>query len=252
MKISVITVCLNSAPTIEETIRSVIEQEDVDLEYIIIDGDSVDGTIEIVRSYIENVDYFVSEQDKGIYDAMNKGFFRATGDVICYLNADDRYANKFVLKSVKKAFERSQDPIVYGDVQFWENSNRLSRSWKVGKVESHNIAYRQIPHPAIFIRRTCLEALGLPFDARFKISADYRQQYLLIGKFGMSTNYIGENLVNMRLGGASTRNFRASIIGWKECLVSHREVFGTWGISHLFLKVIIKVPGWLSSKSFRS
>ncbi len=171
MKISIITVCLNGAKTIEKTIQSVIGQSYPDLEYIIIDGGSTDGTTNIIEKYNRYIAYWVSEKDNGIYDAMNKGIAKATGEVIAFLNSDDWYEDA-ALEKAADYFKRYQPMVLTGRIntlqqgewrEYKESFDEIDENIRIG------MTYR---HPATFVRRELFDRFG-KFDTRYKIAADY-------------------------------------------------------------------------------
>ena len=174
MRISIITVCLNSVKTIEKAIKSVVCQEIEDLEYIIIDGGSNDGTVNVIKKYEDYITYWVSEKDNGIYNAMNKGLKRATGEVIGILNSDDWYDNK-TLKEVKKIFDKNQDiGVLFGNIILVD----IEGNQKVHKYPSFNTLWYKMSlgHPATFVKKSIYDEYGL-FDEKFKIAADYELMY---------------------------------------------------------------------------
>lgn len=170
LKVSIITVVYNGASTIEKTINSVIRQDYDNIEYIIVDGASTDGTIEIINKYIEHIDIFVSEPDCGIYDAMNKGIEAATGNIVGFINSDDWYINN-VIRNIVECFERTDAEIVHGEVQIVERNGEL------GKITDWNHNYETIyeamlPHPAIFAKMSVFKKYGA-FDIEYKIASDF-------------------------------------------------------------------------------
>ena len=174
-KISIITVAFNSAKTIKGTIESIISQDYNNIEYLIIDGGSTDGTMDIVKSYSEHVKYYVSEPDNGIYDAMNKGIRAATGDVIGILNSDDFYPNSFVLSNVTKLFQKYSCDAVYGDLVYVKANdiNKIKRYWQAGEYSTSKIKNGwMLPHPTFFVKKKIYIRYGL-YDTDLKTAADY-------------------------------------------------------------------------------
>ena len=206
--------------------ESILSQTYQDLEHIIIDGCSSDNTLDIVRSYAsENIKVF-SEADDGIYDAMNKGFYKATGDVVAYLNSDDYYSNPEVIRSVMSKFGTPEIDYVYGDIDYINEALVKVRSWIVGEIESGVLRSQQIPHPAFFCRRKVIGRLSRPFDSSLKICGDLKQQLYLINRHKIRGCYINQVLAIMRIGGASTSGISASLLGWKEAVSAYNEVEG--------------------------
>lgn len=200
-KISIITVCFNSEKTIEQTIKSILNQSYgmENIEYIIIDGKSTDRTVEIVNKYRDKIAYFVSEQDNGIYDAMNKGISAATGEIIGLLNSDDWYEPK-ALEYVTRCFEEQDTDIVYGEVKMVGEDGTI---YDVKKVDPLTCAWFMMPiwHPAMFVKKTVYQENGM-FDTKFKISADY-EYVLRCYSNGVKFRYLDENLTYFRFTGVS-------------------------------------------------
>jgi len=218
LKISIITVVFNSVTTIKDTIESIISQDYKSIEYIIIDGGSTDGTIDIINSYAKHVNYFLSERDNGIYDAMNKGIKIATGDVIGILNSDDFYPNSFVISNVSKSFQRYNCDAVYGDLIYLKANNisKIKRYWQAGEYSTSKIKNGwMLPHPTFFVKKEIYNRYGL-YDTELKSAADYHMILRLLYKENISVYYIPMILVNMRTGGKSNRSLLNRIKANKE------------------------------------
>lgn len=226
MKISIVTVCYNSAKTIRDTIESVLSQTYADVEYIIVDGASTDGTIEIVDSYRNQVSKFISEPDHGIYDAMNKGIAAATGDVVGLLNSDDVYEHKDVLTDVVSSFsERSSADIIFGDVVFAspDNMNRVVRYYRSSHFRPWKLRFGWMPpHPATFVRREVYEKYGL-YSLNYRIASDYEifVRWMLLNK--LRYHYLDAVLVRMRTNGVSTSGWKSSVVITKEIVRACRD-----------------------------
>lgn len=246
LKISVITVCFNSGKTIEATIRSVAAQEHKAIEYIVIDALSTDNTMDIVRSYSSTVALTRSENDNGLYDAMNKGIALATGDVIGFLHADDLYPDEQVLGRVAKVFKDSAVEACYGDlVYFADDMQRVVRNWRAGSFSKNKVYNGWMPpHPTFFVRRDFYMQNG-GYRTDMGSSADYELmlRYLLCCKIKMV--YIPHTLVCMRIGGISNAAFwnriRAHIMDWKAWRVN-RLIPYPWSLP---LKPLRKLLQWL-------
>jgi len=205
MKVSIVTVCFNSEDTIETTIRSVLDQDYGNIEYIIVDGRSTDKTISIIEKYKSRIAKFISEKDEGIYFAINKGINQATGDVIGILHADDFYADEKIISQVVKEFSEKKSDSVYGDLEYVsrDNPQKIFRSWKAGPYDSKLFLKGWMPpHPAFFVKRKCYDQFGL-FNTAFSISADYELMLRLLYKHKITSSYIHKVLVKMRTGGKS-------------------------------------------------
>ncbi len=210
MKISIITVTYNSAATVEQTIRSVVEQSYSDVEYIIIDGQSADGTLEIIEKYRRKIAHVVSEKDKGLYDALNKGIALATGDVIGLLHSDDFYINNRVLEKYAAAFLKQNSDAVYSDLYYVDrdNTSKIVRKWKSGAYRhSAFINGWMPPHPTFFVKKACYQKFGA-FNLGFKSAADYELMLRFIEKHRISLSYLPEYTVNMRTGGKSNASLQ--------------------------------------------
>ncbi len=201
IKISVVTVCFNSAKTIEQTIRSVINQSYKNIEYVVIDGGSKDGTIDIIKKYEAYISYWVSEPDEGIYDAMNKGIKVATGEVIAFLNSDDWYCED-ILKRCAEQYACRQSDVLYGDMVVVASDGAKLRHLSCNEADFENIFYKTvIYHPSTFVRTSILKKRL--FNTKYKICAD---QDLFVELYirGCSFCYLGkEYYTNFRLGGCS-------------------------------------------------
>lgn len=239
---SVITVCKNSAKTIADTVRSVAEQTGVEVEHIIKDGISSDGTVEIVRR-INGRAKIIEKEDAGIYDAMNQGFSCARGDVVVFLNSDDKFAGPHVLKDIQDAFSSDDTDIAYGNISIVNDKGQILRHWVVGKIGPWGMRGKQIPHPSLFVRSAAIQSLDLPFDPSYRISADYKQMLILIEKQGRKLVYVPKTLTIMRSGGESTGSLKAIFLGWSECARAHREVLGESGWPTVASKVFSKLSG---------
>jgi glycosyltransferase involved in cell wall biosynthesis len=245
MKISIITVTYNSTTTIEDTIKSVLRQTYNDIEYIIVDGGSTDGTLDIIRKYevvFSGKLNWISEKDHGIYDAMNKGVRMATGDVVGILNSDDFFTSDTVIERLVNEFDDDVEA-VYGDVHFVKNDN-LSKCVRYysGKIfRPWMVKYGFIaPHPSFYIRKSTYQKYGL-YSPYYKISADYELIARLCYKYQIKTKYINVDFVTMRMGGASTRNFHNRMLGLKEDIVACRQLDIKTNKYKISLKYLIKI-----------
>ena len=227
MKISIITACYNSAATIGDTLQSVSMQDFKDIEHIIVDGASTDNTIEIT-GYFPHVAKIVSEKDKGIYDAMNKGIALATGDVIGILNSDDVYTDRHVISKVMKEFEKDHTDVVYADLQYvkYEDLHKVTRTWHSGSFSKRKFYYGWMPpHPTFFVRREVYEKIGA-FNLSLRSAADYEFMLRVLLKNNFKARYIPEVLVKMRTGGMSNATIRHR-------LRANREDREAWRINNI-------------------
>lgn len=240
MKFSIITVSYNSAATIADTVRTVRDQVGVEFEHIVKDGGSRDQTVDIVRELNPQAKIIVSP-DAGIYDAMNQGFAEASGDIVGFLNSDDYYAAVDVLAAVKETFEQTGSDIVHGDIALVDEHRRVVRHWRSEPLRHGSLGGRQLPHPAFFARRETLLQLDRPFDPDYRISADLKQQLILVEQMRVRVSYLPKPLSIMRTGGDSTRNLRMVWLGWTECARAYREVHHRSGRIYVARKVFSKL-----------
>lgn len=210
MKISIITATWNSADTVAGCLASVAAQTYAEREHIAIDGASADGTVEILQNHRDQLATLVSEPDGGIYDALNKGIARATGEVVGFLHADDFYAHDDVLARIAQAFENPNVHVVYGDLVYVLKSDttRVLRHWRSGPYDPKRLARGWMPpHPTLYVRRGLYQRHGA-FDTGYRIAADYDCMLRLLTRTEGQVAYIPETLVHMRTGGASNRSLR--------------------------------------------
>lgn len=211
MKISIITITFNSAKTIQRALESVQSQTYADIEHVIVDGASTDGTRELIEAYAAkypNVRW-ISEPDKGIYNALNKGIGMATGDVIGFLHSDDVFFSPDSIGQIAAALEREKVDVVYGDLQYCKGP-KVVRRWKSNDFNPCALKYGWMPpHPTVYVRREVYQQVG-EYDEWFRISADY-DMMLRIFTAGYMTYYIPQVLVCMEVGGASNKNTQARL-----------------------------------------
>ena len=209
MKFTIVTPAFNSAVTIRDTLESIRKQDYPDVEHIIIDGGSKDGTLNIVAEY-PHVSKVISEPDRGLYDAMNKGVRLATGDVVVVLNSDDFYTHPRVISQVALLLHATGADTLYADLEYVDpvNTSSVKRFWKAGDFLREKF-YRgwMPPHPTFFVRRHLYEQFGT-FDTSLRFSADYELMLRFLLKNNVSVCYLPEVAVRMRAGGASNANLR--------------------------------------------
>lgn len=240
MKISVITVCFNSAATLPDTLASVASQAVAEVEHIIVDGASTDDTPAILEAHRSGLAKVISEPDHGIYDAMNKGIHHATGDVIGFLNADDVYAHDHVLNHVTHVMQREHLDALFGDVAFVnsDDATRVVRRYGSGRFSPKRIAWGWMPaHPALFLRREVFGRAG-PFRTDYRIAGDFEFIARAFWPGTLHYKHLPEILVKMRTGGVSTG-------GWRNTLLLNREVLRACrenGIPTSLFKILSKYP----------
>jgi len=249
MKISIVTACFNSEKTITDTIKSVESQTYRDIEHIIIDGLSSDNTMKIVKAS-PNISTYISEADTGIYDAMNKGVNRATGDVIGTLNSDDFYIDDSVISKVANVFKIQPDiDAIYADLVYVEqdNTNKVVRFWK-----SHDFClgmFRNgwVPaHPTFFVRKEIYQKYGV-FDLNYKIAADFELMYRFLEEKSIRVHYLPEVLVKMRIGGTTNESCSNIFEQNREILSVMKARDGHFStINWLYRKIIERISQYIN------
>ena len=228
MKISIITVTFNSVKTVADTFDSVLRQDHEDIEYVVVDGASTDGTVDVIRHYESLFGgrmRWVSEKDKGVYDAMNKGIAMATGDVVGILNSDDYFTSSSVLSSIVPYFDDQETDAVYGDIHFIRNDNprKTIRYYSSRWFHPRWLRFGFMPaHPSFYLRREVYQRSG-PYRTDYKIGSDFEMMVRLFIIQKIKTRYIKMDFVTMRTGGLSTRNFHSRMTLVKEDVRACRE-----------------------------
>lgn len=228
LKISLITVTFNSERTLRDTFESVLAQSYSNLDYIVIDGNSIDNTLEIIKEYVPlfkgNLKW-ISEKDNGIYHAMNKGIELATGDIVGILNSDDVFFNKTILADIVQTFCNNNIDAIYGDLLFVKANdlNTVIRTWKGSQYPSCGFKYGWHPaHPTFYVKRDIYEKYG-NFDTSFNVSADFELMLRFIQKYKISTYYLDKTIVKMRMGGESTSSLIKIIEGNKNVMRAFKK-----------------------------
>jgi len=242
MKISIITAVLNNQGFIEQSILSVLNQTYPNIEYIVIDGKSNDGTERVIQKHSTRISKIISEADNGIYEALNKGIAAATGDVVGFLHSDDIYAEKEVLENVATVFQNDESlDSCYGNALCVKRNDlsHMVRYWKSSPYDYDRIKHGWMPpHVAFFVRKRVYDKYGT-FDTDYKICGDYELILRFLYRYRISTRYISSDIVRMRMGGASTRSLKAILRknweGYKAC-----KSYGL-GFSTIVMKNLIKI-----------
>ena len=243
LSVSVITAVYNRKETIACALRSVSTQKEVSIEHVIVDGGSVDGTLDVIRQLSGEGVCVESGPDGGIYDALNKGLKRSTGDIVGFMHSDDFFADEYVLRDVLEAFADPRVELVYGDLDYVSNvfSERVLRHWVAGDVTRAKLKRGWMPpHPTVYMRRSVFEKWG-GFNTQYKIAADYDAMLRYLGLGGVQARYIPRVLVKMRSGGESNASFAKVLLKTKEDLKILRanEIGGVWA---LIWKNLSKLP----------
>ena len=223
MKISVVTASFNSEATIGYTIESFLKQTHADKEMLVIDGVSRDETLKVVESFASPDIRVVSEPDKGVYDAMNKGFHRFSGDAIGFLNSDDTFHDANVLSDIAAGLADAD--IVYGDLNMVTDhqTKRLTRVWRGGTFRRNVFKLGWVPpHPSFYMRRQVAEAVG-DYDLSYITTADYDYMLRALELNDFRVRYLPRVFVDFQIGGISTRGLGVTIRGNLECLRSRRQ-----------------------------
>lgn len=243
MKISIITVAFNAAHTIVDALESVAAQTHPEIEHIVVDGASADGTPEMIERYGKHVSRFISEPDRGIYDAMNKGLGLATGEVIGFLNADDVYADNGVLERVSAIMAKDDLDVLFGDAEFVSPTrpNQPLRRYRSERFRPGRIAWGWMPaHPALFLKRSVYERFG-KFRTDYRIAGDFELVARIFHSGTLTYRHVPQVLVRMRTGGISTAGWRNTLLLNQEVLRACREN----GIPTNMLKILSKYPAKL-------
>ncbi len=242
MKISIISAVYNNVETIEQAIKSVLSQKYDEIEYIVVDGGSTDGTLEIIKKYSNKIDVIISEKDNGIYEALNKGIDLATGDIIGFLHSDDLYSSKNVLSQIAEVFKLNNCDGIYSDLNYVKKNNidKVLRYWKSEKFSMSLLKKGWMPaHPTLFLKKEVYAQYG-KFDTDFNIAADYDFMLRVLSN-GIKVNYIPKVLYLMRIGGVSNKSLKNIINKTKEDLKALKKN-NIGGLLTIIRKNISKIP----------
>jgi glycosyltransferase len=252
MKISIITTCYNRAATIQGAIESVLAQDYPDIEYIIVDGLSNDGSMDIINKYKDRVAKIVSERDHGMYEAINKGIRMATGDIIGLVHSDDFLYDNHVISDIVKQFEDTDADFLYGDGVF-VNANDINkpvRNWIGGTYHRWKVACGWLPlHPTCYIRKDVMMREGL-YDETYKIAADSDLLFRYLFMANLKVTYLKRKIIRMRMGGLSTDSAKRKMM-WDEDVRMYRS-HGRWGVSTKIMKMMWKVPQFIEAKFMKA
>ena len=264
MKLTLITAARNSAKTLPTAIESVLSQQDVDLDYIVVDGASTDGTVDLLKEYEPRFNgrmRWISEPDKGMYDAINKGIKMATGDVIGILNADDVLASNDTLAKIAAQFEVARNgerrtkkiDALYADIRFVKEGDSVEALRAASTVRYCSAKWwrpwlfrfaAMVPHPSFYVRRECFERLG-GYSLDYRICADFELELRFLGIAKLRSRYLSECVVVMRMGGASTAGWRSNVEINEEDLRALRT-HGIWScLPLIYLKYLFKIWGFV-------
>src|SRR4030042_6710916 len=250
MKVTIITVVLNNSAYIEDCINSVLGQSYPNIEYIVIDGGSTDGTIDIIKKHDKFISHFINEADNGIYDAMNKGVFTASGDIIGFLNADDMLYDNVVTQRIASIFADDAIDCVYGNLVYVsrQNTSRITRRWRSQPFREGLFEKSWTPaHPTFYCRKSAYEQFGL-YRTDFRIAADVELMYRFLQKNHIRSKYVNADFVRMRNSGVSNRGIKSTVIITRETKKAIIENGGKFNlIKYLFFK-LLKISDYLKTQ----
>ena len=244
MKVTIITVTYNSAKYVEDCINSVIRQNYKNIEYIIVDGNSADNTIEIVKNFSSHISKIISEDDDGMYDALNKGMQIATGDVIGILNSDDVLASEDVISEIVNCFEKNNVDSLYGDLVYVDpfDLQKVLRFWKGLPYQKARFKYGWMPaHPTFYVRRDLIEKYG-GYQSHYFTAADFEFMSRYLYYFNVTSFYLPKLIVKMRAGGASNESFYGRLRANRRDYLAMKKNKIPFPLIVSILKPLIKMP----------
>lgn len=246
MKVSIITATYNSAVTIHDTLASLESQTYPDIEYIIVDGASKDNTLEVINHNCTRVNKIISEPDRGIYDALNKGIAAATGDIVGFLHSDDLLAYPEAIADLVHVFSVGEYDAVYADLEYVQQNDisKVVRLWKSGNYNKKKLKYGWMPaHPTFYMRRSCYQKFN-DFDLSYKIAADYDSILRYLWRSNVRAGYLPQVLIKMRVGGISNRSLSTILRKMREDIQAMRNNGLFWPVT-LAWKNISKISQFL-------
>ena len=248
MKVTIITPTFNSEATLSATVESVKRQTYTEIEYIVVDGQSGDSTLDIIKTLKEDV-LIISEPDDGIYDAMNKGVRLAGGEIIGILNSDDSFASDDVLKAVVEEFKRTGADVVFGDIQITGRDGKVIRTWRPGEFRKRSFFWGwHPPHPAFFVKKEIYERCGL-FNNDLSFAADFEFMMRVLEKYDTKTVYLPKTIVNMGFGGSTTGSLKNILRGHLQCLKAFKLNGFRIPVLYPFIRLLPKLRQFSAGKS---
>jgi len=220
MKVSIISVCLNSEKYIRNAIESVVNQDYTNIEYIVVDGQSTDNTLNIINEYINQITIIISEKDSGLYDAMNKGIMAASGDIVCMLNSDDFYENNQIITQIVCAFENKDCDVLFADLLYVDanDTNILKRRWKSSDFKPGMFRKGWHPaHPTFVLKREFYQKYGV-FDLSYQLASDIELMFRFLEKYQLKSYYLPQQIIRMRIGGATNKSLKNIFLANKETM----------------------------------
>lgn len=248
MKVSIITTCFNRERTIAQAIESVLSQDYPDIEYIIVDGASTDGSLSVIKRYANRIARIISEPDNNMYEAINKGIRAATGDIVGLLHSDDFLLSPHVITKIVDAFAQTNADLVYGNGLFVDpvHTDKVIRNWISGKYRRWKVRLGWLPlHPTVYIKRDVIRQHGL-YDESYKIASDsdFLVRYLWDAK--LRVKYLNQYVLKVRMGGLSTDWHNRKRM-WNEDVRLYKA-HGFWGVPEKLMKMCWKVPQLIEAK----
>ena len=243
MKVSIITATYNSAATIHDTLASLESQTYPDIEYIIVDGASKDNTLDVINLNCTRVSKIISEPDRGIYDALNKGIAAATGDIVGFLHSDDLLAYPEAIADLVNVFNIGEYDAVYADLEYVQQNDisKVVRLWQSGNYNKKKLKYGWMPaHPTFYMRRSCYQKFK-NFDLSYKIAADYDSILRYLWRENIRAGYLPQVLIKMRVGGISNRSLSTILRKMREDIQAIRNNRLFWPVT-LAWKNLSKIP----------
>lgn len=248
MKVSIITSCFNRVSTIRGAIESVLAQDYPDIEYIVVDGASTDGSLDVIKEYDGRVSRIISEPDHGMYEAINKGIRAASGEIIGLVHSDDFLYDTHVISDVVGRFEASGADFVYGDGIYvdFDNTGRVVRNWIGGRYSKLKVKCGWLPlHPTCYIRREVMAREGF-YDESYKIAADSDLLVRYLYKADLNVEYMRRYIIRMRMGGLSTDAAKRKAM-WKEDIRLYRN-HGFMPVPSKIMKMMWKIPQYVEAR----
>ena len=253
MKVSIITVTYNSAKYVEDCIHSIIRQNYKNIEYIVIDGKSTDGTVDIIKKYSDHITKWISEEDSGMYDALNKGMKLATGDVVGILNSDDVLAAEDVISEIVNCFRQNDVESLYGDLVYVDphDLQKILRFWKGLPYERRRFNYGWMPaHPTFYIRRELIEKYG-GYESHYFTAADFEFMARYLYRFRISSYYLPKLIVKMRAGGASNESLSRRLRANRRDYLAMKKNRIPFPLIVSILKPLIKMPQFYNALFYK-
>lgn len=249
MIVSIITSCYNRASTVRGAIESVLSQDYSNIEYIVVDGSSTDGTLDIINEYKDKITKIVSEPDHGMYEAINKGIRMATGDIVGLVHSDDFLYDNHIISAIVDEFKRTEADFIYGDGIYVnaKNTQKVVRNWIGGKYHRWKVRCGWLPlHPTCYIRKDVMMREGL-YDESFKIAADSDLLVRYLYKANLKVVYLKRKIIRMRMGGLSTDNERRKAM-WDEDIRLYTNHGFKPAILTKLMKMSWKIPQFIEAK----